>query len=118
MVQNFYKTSTYIVIQQLLEILMPQIHNGAIFTHNYDRSIVEDFAASLPLQLIQPTNKNKSTFTHHSGITQRHIPSPSGDDHKIIILDRQQQSNNSHLNRMCWNFKKANWSKFKQELET
>jgi hypothetical protein len=93
-------------------------------------SIVEEFAASLPLQLIQPTNKNKSTFTHHSGsrtrpdlvfahtktvdeITQRNIPSPSGGDHKINILDRQQQSNNSHLNRMCWNFKKANWSKYK-----
>jgi hypothetical protein len=98
-------------------------------------SMVEDFAASLPLQLIQPTNKNKSTFTHHSGsqtrpdlvfahtkiadeITQRNIPSPSGGDHKIIILDRQQESNNSHLNGMCWNFKKANWPKYKQELET
>jgi hypothetical protein len=51
-------------------------------------------------------NKNKFTFTHHSGsqtrldlafahtkitdeIIQRNIPSPSGGDHKIIILDQQ-----------------------------
>jgi hypothetical protein len=50
-------------------------------------------------------------------INQENLESPSGLDHKMLLLTRTKVEGAEKENKISWNFKKAKWKEYQEETD-